>query len=201
MRKTNTRPDTKSAETFIIHRGHQTKFQTSSYNGHLPSLPRWDKYLLRTTFKFPLHIFSSKLLVFNNTWPIRNGAGVAWHLIAIHTCQHLRQHKTKLRKWLLLRTQTPYQSWWKLSTLSVTPTAITRKGMSQRLRCSIRVFAKEHGSRSAKVRLRKPACKAVIFVISSVCTERYRNSTLFNVHLLPDPKQFLCCYSKQTTIS
>lgn len=85
--------------------------------------------------------------------------------------------------------------------LSVTPTAITRKKTSQRLRCNIRVFAKEHGSRSAKVRLRKSACKAIIFVISSVCTDRYRNSTLFNAHLLPDPKQFLRCHSKQTTIS
>jgi hypothetical protein len=73
--------------------------------------------------------------------------------------------------------------------------------MSQRLQGSIRVFAKEHGSRSAKVRLRKTACKAVMFVVSSVCTDRYQNSTSSNVHFLPDPKQFLRCHSKKTTIS
>jgi len=73
--------------------------------------------------------------------------------------------------------------------------------MNQCLRCNIRVFAKEHGSRSAKVRLRKPACKAVISVVSSVCTDRHQNSTLFNVHLRPEPKQFLRCHSKKTAIS
>jgi len=86
--------------------------------------------------------------------------------------------------------------------LFVAPTVITRKKMNQRLRCSIRgFFAEEHGSRSAKVRLRKPSCKSFIFVVSFVCTDRYRNSSLFNVHFLPDPKQFLRCHSKKTTFS
>jgi hypothetical protein len=62
-------------------------------------------------------------------------------------------------------------------------------------------FANERGSRSAKARLRKPACKAAVFVVSSVCTDRYPNSDLSSVHFLPDPKQFLRCHSKQTTIS
>ena len=76
----NTRTDTKSAETFITHRGHQTKFQTSSYNGHLPSLLRYGEtniyFALSSSSRFTF-FFPSKLPVFNNIWPIRNGAVVA----------------------------------------------------------------------------------------------------------------------------
>lgn len=198
----NTRTYTKSAETFITHRGHQTKFQTSGYNGHLPSLPRRDKYLLRIKFKFPLHIFFPRSCSFSTIHDLFVTVLVSPDISKLFTpvsiydstkrsyesgCCCGGRHHTKVD-----------ENW---SHLSVTPTVITRKKINQRLRRSVRVFAKEHGSRSAKVWLRKPACRAVIFVVSSVCTDRYRNSTVCYMHFLPDPKQCLRCHSKKTTIS